>query len=96
LTCTECEAARLYPQHPIFCPRCLFCGGRYLRLIGQQPLPPARVRAWRQKVLADWMRHGHPEAELRRLARLPLAQCLPPTGPGGSTASDSRSRRRRP
>ena len=96
MTCTECEAARMYPQHPIFCPTCLFCGGRYLRLIGQQPLPPARVRAWRQKVLADWMAFGHPEAELRRLARLPLAQCLPPTGPAGSTASDSRSRPKRP
>lgn len=49
-----------------FCPSCLTCGGRYLRAIQRHP---KRSPEWLRKALADWVEHGHPEAELRRLAK---------------------------
>jgi len=83
VTCPQCDIARdNYPEHRVFNPACLYCGGRYIRLIGRQPIAESRARDWRRKVLADWMKYGHPEAELRRLAKLPLVQSIAPTSAG--------------
>ena len=97
MTCEDCSIARDgYPAHRVFNPLCAWCGGRYIRLIGQQPIAESKARDWRRKVLADWMKYGHTEEELRRLAKLPLAQCIEPTGLAASKAhaSPTRSKRR--
>ena len=85
MTCPCCNDALEWPgtvAARTYTPACLWCGARYIRLLPKQggidgrPLTNPEVVEWRRKVLADWIAHGHPEAELRALAKgeaLPLA-----------------------
>lgn len=66
--CTNCDAARNYPKHPLFCPSCLWCGGRYIQLLGTLPISKNLIRDRRRNVLATWMTHGHQECQLRQMA----------------------------
>lgn len=74
--CECCDRARGWARHPVHCPTCLPCGARLIQSIQRLPIPrEAKIDRCR-KVLADWMAHGHSEAEIRRLAKLeamPLA-----------------------
>lgn len=86
MRCEECRTASdNYPTHRIFNPLCKYCGGRYIRMIGQQPMTEQGITAWRRKVLSDWIKYGHEESELRRLARLPLAHSVEPPLTRGSS-----------
>ena len=75
--CQCCDRTRAGPAYSDHDPLCLHCGARLIWRI--QRLPVARedkIRRCRQ-VLADWMAHGHSEAEIRRLAKLdemPIAE----------------------
>lgn len=77
MTCEDCERFRSNPHYRVFCPKCLHCGARYIQLLGKMNLPAKRLTEWRRKVLADWMKHGHAEADLRRLAASKQASITP-------------------
>lgn len=64
---SECECCTRYIT--MYDPACLQCGGRYLRAIRALELPTEERQARMRKALADWMAHGHAEADLRALAR---------------------------
>lgn len=85
MTCTNCETAREFPDYRMFNPACLHCGARLIQLLGRMPIGNADCTARRRQVLVDWMARGHSEADLRRLAKGPLA--LSPTGQVKPTAS---------
>lgn len=85
MTCNNCETARTFPEYRMFDPACLYCGARLIQLLGKLPIGVTEVVTRRRQVLADWMAHGHTEADLRRLAKGPLS--LAPTGPAGDTES---------
>lgn len=82
MTCECCQAARetagLWNQ---FTPLCLWCGARLIQRIGKLAIAQSESVERRRTVLADWMKAGHPEDELRRLAGLkglplaPLPSC---------------------
>lgn len=78
MTCSNCETARTFPGFRMFDPACLYCGARLIQLLGKLPIGVTEVTARRRQVLADWIVHGHTEADLRRLAKGPLS--LAPTG----------------
>lgn len=67
--CTHCNARREGPAYPYFSPNCLWCGARLIRSIGRLPITREQVIKRRRKVLEDWMKYGHAEADLRRLAK---------------------------
>ena len=72
MSCNCCTADRECAGHyNAHCPKCLWCGGRYLRRLGALPVIRSAVRQWQRKALADWMAQGHSEAELRELAKAP-------------------------
>lgn len=60
----------------MYTPACIWCGARLIQSLGRKSRPREEIVERRRTVLADWMAHGHSEAELRRLAKLdalPLA-----------------------
>lgn len=59
-TCKDC--ARDLER---FDPACCNCGRRYLAAIKARPMNREDKVAWLRKVLADWMKYGHSEAQLR-------------------------------
>lgn len=67
--CPHCQARREGPAYPYFSPTCLWCGARLIKCIGQLPITREAVATRRRKVLEDWMKYGHAEADLRRLAK---------------------------
>ena len=79
MTCTNCENAHQWPgtvASRTYTPACLYCGARLIQALGKLRRPREEIAERRRKVLADWMAHGHPEADLRSLAKgdaLPLA-----------------------
>lgn len=83
MRCTNCENARNWPgtvAARTYTPACLYCGARLIQALGKLRRPREEIAERRRKVLADWMAHGHSEAELRRLAKLealPLAELSP-------------------
>ena len=72
MTCDCCEAAREAPAYTMHCPSCIHCGARLIQALGRLPRPKDEIVARRRKVLADWMRYGHSEQELRALAKGPV------------------------
>jgi hypothetical protein len=81
--CDDCNATREAPAHRMFNPVCLHCGARLIQRLGKLPRPKDEITARRRQVLADWMAQGHPEADLRRLAKgpVPLAPESSPVPP---------------
>ena len=52
-------------------PQCLFCTARIIQKIGQiRTITVAVITARRLVVLADALAYGHPELEIRRLAKI--------------------------
>lgn len=64
LACTDCTR-----DLNRFNPICVGCGGRYLRDIQKRVMTRDAKVTWLRAVLADWMRFGHPEQELRDRAK---------------------------
>lgn len=78
--CQCCHRTSLGPQYRFHCPTCLWCGARLIQRIQALPVSPEDKRSRCRQVLADWMAHGHSEAQLRALAKGPLP--LQPTTKG--------------
>jgi hypothetical protein len=93
VTCKNCQAATEAIDHRWFDPSCVYCGARYIQLLGRRGLTPTACRDRRRHVLATWMEHGHSEDQLRALAKGP--HC---TGPAKVSESDrpSTTKRRSP
>lgn len=73
--CDVCSVVRKhFPRdaqaYRMRCPACVHCGARLIQKMQSvfALSPPAR-REKSRAVLADWMAHGHSEADLRRLAQ---------------------------
>ena len=93
MACRECylarESAGLYR---LFSPNCLWCGARLIKQLGRLQIAASVCTARRRAVLADWLKYGHSETELRALAKAPELPLEPlDTGPAVSTESASRS-----
>lgn len=87
MTCKNCEVATEVPDHRWFNPACLFCGARYIQLLGRRPLTREQCQARRRHVLSTWIEHRHDEQQLRALAKGP--HC---TGPAKALESAPPSR----
>ena len=72
MTCSNCNTARTFPGYRFFCPSCVYCGARLIQHLGTYRITTQECVQRRRVVLADWMAHGHPEAQLRALAKGPL------------------------
>lgn len=55
-----------------YSPACLHCGARLIQALGKLDRPREEIAQRRRAVLADWMRYGHMEADLRQLAKGPV------------------------
>lgn len=86
MTCKNCETSIDFPDYRMFNPACLFCGARYIQLLGRRPLTREQCQVRRRQVLSTWMQHGHDEQQLRALAKGP--HC---TGPEKASESAARS-----
>ena len=73
MTCTECSNARESSGYRMFDPLCKWCGARLIQSIDRLAIPAAMATARRKVVLADWMKYGHDEQELRDLVKGPIA-----------------------
>lgn len=52
-------------------PKCIYCAARLIQQIGKLRTPTSdEIAARRRAVLADAVAYGHPEMEIRRLAKL--------------------------
>ena len=71
--CTCCMTARGFSEYRFYSPACVHCGARLIQRIGMRPISTSECTARRKAVLADWVAWGHPEAEIRRLVKGPLA-----------------------
>ena len=72
MKCDNCQVAKNFPAYRFFNPACLYCGARFIQHLGTYRIAPQECVQRRRVVLADWMAHGHPEAQLRALAKGPL------------------------
>lgn len=73
MSCTDCTATREAPAWPMHNPACIYCGARLIQRIGKYNIAVAAVTERRRAVLADWVAHGHDEAQIRALVKGPLA-----------------------
>jgi hypothetical protein len=74
MACTDCQAAReTMGLWRMYNPACLWCGARLIQKIGRLSIPQSEATARRKVVLADWIKQGHSEQELRDLAKGPMA-----------------------
>lgn len=84
--CDVCNVVRKYypkdPQaHRQHCLKCVFCGARLIqRLQRVFALAPPVRRERSRAALADWMAHGHSEAQLRALAKATAWAVAPAPG----------------
>lgn len=85
--CQCCNATREAPMHRMFNPACLHCGARLIQRLGTLQRPREEITARRRQVLEDWMRYGHAELDLRRLAKGPV-----PLAPASSSEPPKRGR----
>lgn len=90
-SCECCQIARHHPAYAMFTPRCIHCGARLIQRIGRLSIPPSEITARRRRVLADWMAYGHPEQEIRALAKSGSMAL----GPEPSTESESPNPKKR-
>lgn len=82
--CKPCQIARTVPTYPFFNLGCLHCGARIIQHLATLPIVPSQVAERRRENLAHWVAFGHSEADLRALAKGPLA-----IGPGHPLAPES-------
>lgn len=74
MDCPDCLAAReTVGLWRYFDPSCLWCGARLLQRIPKHCGTDAEAKQRRRVVLADWMKYGHSDSELRELAKGPMA-----------------------
>lgn len=76
MKCTDCKAATITQGcwRQFNSPACVFCTARLIQQIGKLRTPTsAEIAARRLAVLADAVAWGHSEAEIRKLAKGPLA-----------------------
>lgn len=74
MACSDCLAARETSGHwRMFDPLCIFCGARLIQRIGRVDATDAEIKQRRKVVLADWMKYGHAEQEIRELVKGPMA-----------------------
>lgn len=74
MTCTYCLAAReTLGAHRLHDPRCIYDGARLIQLIPKHCTTNAEASQRRRDALAVWVAQGHSEAEIRELARGPMA-----------------------
>lgn len=75
MTCPCCKAAReTAGGWPYFELQCAWCGARLIQRIGKLPGRLTSELSQRRKaVLADWVRWGHAEQEIRALVAGPMA-----------------------
>lgn len=78
--CECCHRTSLGPQHRLHCPTCIYCGARLIQRIQKLPVSAEAKRDRCRQVLTDWLAFGHSEAELRALAKGPVA--IRPDGKG--------------
>lgn len=76
MACTDCKAAKetngLWNQFDS--PKCPYCTARLIQRIGKLRTPTSDgISARRRAVLADAVAWGHLEAEIRKLAKGPMA-----------------------
>lgn len=69
--CLRCDLTRENPNHPLHCPKCLYCGARVIWRVQRLRIAKEDVIERCRQALADWMERGHSEDELRRLAKQP-------------------------
>lgn len=84
--CEACNEARGAPQYSaMFAGWCLHCAARRIQYIQRRlNLAPEATRIRCRKALADALELGLPEADIRRMAKLPewqLAPLLPASSP---------------
>ena len=72
MKCNNCHIAKNFPAYRFFNPACLYCGARLIQRLGEYRITTQECVQRRRVVLADWMAHGHPEVQLRALAKGPL------------------------
>jgi len=73
--CVECSRSHGGTGYPLYNPACLWCGARIIQQIGRFQIPASESVQRRRDMLALWLKHGHSESEIRRLAKgtaLPL------------------------
>lgn len=74
MACTDCQAAReTTGLWRMYNPACLWCGARLIQMIGRLPIAQREATARRKAVLADWVKQGHSEQEIRDLVKGPMA-----------------------
>ena len=73
MACDCCTRSRTSQGgYRLFCPNCLWCGARLIQNIQRLPIVSNEKVTRCRAVLARWcVEWEHPEAELRRLAKLP-------------------------
>lgn len=52
-------------------PSCVFCGARLIQIVQRMRRPKTETVERCRAILADWLRFGHSEAEIRALAKSP-------------------------
>lgn len=89
-SCQCCQRAREGPAYAMHDPVCVFCGARLIWKIQRcQITRDERVSRCRT-VLQDWLKYGHSEAEIRRLAKLAELPLQPDLSTGLSTGRAKR------
>ena len=73
MTCANCITAKGFNGYRMFNPACIYCGARLIQRLGMFQIPTSECTTRRRAVLADWMAHGHDEAQIRALVKGPLA-----------------------
>jgi len=81
MQCECCERARKFSGFNRFRPACLHCGARIIQHLGTLQIGQSECAQRRRAALADWLAWGHSEAEIRKLAKGPLAIAPEPVVP---------------
>lgn len=69
MTCKNCQIARDFNGYRWFSPACIFFGARLIQSLGALQISESECRARRLAVLADWVKLGHSEKEIRSLVK---------------------------
>lgn len=71
MPCDCCTAFRANENFRQGSPSCIYCGARLIWLVQRLRRGKTETADRCRAILADWVAHGHSEAEIRRLAKLP-------------------------
>ena len=88
--CECCTNARIGPAYATHDPACIFCGARLIWKIQRKPIPRDQKIERCRKVLQDWLKYGHDEQEIRRLAKLDALPMEPELSTSLSTGRGKR------